>query len=259
MGAGRARVGVDEALARAERCPRVRAARATRARLRQGEVVALVYPPWSDVEGFLDDLRVDLAVADRPLRCVALRSLEAGLGGALAADAYACWTPASAEEARAAAGALAAWRERAGGAALLVGWPERLGAPPAGVTAVPLPDHDEDEAVDYLAGFLGGHATQLRPLARRLGGLPALLREAARGGVSEPPDARVERAWAAIAGEVRAALAPLSRVPALQRRLAALADGPQPLDAEADALLRAAGMVAIERGATRLRSPRMAG
>jgi hypothetical protein len=58
---------------------------------------------------------------------------------------------------------------------------------------------------------------------------------------------------------VLAALAPLLRVPGLQRRLAALADGPQPHDADLDARLRAAGIVAIERGATRLRSPLLAG
>ncbi len=256
IGAGRARVGVDEALLRSERCPRVVAARSVRARLRQGATVALVHPTWSDVEGFLEDIRVDLAVADHPLHAVDLRA-GAGLPPAGSGAVYGWWAAGPGADEGDAAEVLAAWRAQVGprGGPLLFGWPERLGPPPAEAVAVALPDHDEDGAVDFLAGYVGGHAAQLRPLARRLGGLPALLREAARGAAHGAADDLAERAWAAIAGEVFAAAAPLRGVPAVARRLAALAEGPRPYEPEVDDRLRGAGLVAFDRGQTGLRSP----
>jgi hypothetical protein len=55
-------------LLRAERWPRAQAVRRIRAAIRRGRLVIVHYPRWSDVTGMLDDLAVDLAVADTPLQ-----------------------------------------------------------------------------------------------------------------------------------------------------------------------------------------------
>lgn len=55
-------------LIRAERWPRAQAVRRIRAGIRRGKLVIVHYPRWSDVTGMLDDLAVDLGVADSPIQ-----------------------------------------------------------------------------------------------------------------------------------------------------------------------------------------------